>query len=370
MLKLTIILPTETPLTTVERIGFLISWESRLAEYSKYYKNIELYSFDTKNYSTILNVNHHPMPFKIPVSIPYINHFIYNIYLLIKARKMTETIRVYFTTFFILDLIRKLFKKKIVLSYHYFYAATCRTDYSMIKGILAKYLERLCINSADIVFSSTAEIQKYLFQKYAKKTIVIPETITTLIFYPSLRKEKLILYAGRLVRSKGIDVLLRAFKLINKSFPDYVLKIAGGMQKDIIQFKTFLMNQNIKNVQFLGELHQLKLADLIRKATAVVLPTITSEGQAKILLETMACGSVCISTDVPGNRFTIKHKFNGILVPRLDHVALAKAIEEVIINHKLRKKIATNALKTAQSFDLHAVIKKEIDIINNLKSHV
>lgn len=182
--------------------------------------------FDTVNLSNKLGIKHIVLPFRF--YIPYMDHFIYNLFLLFNSPRMSPIIRVYFTTFFILGLIKKLFRKSIVLSFHYFYANTCRTDYNKIKGFFANFLERLSVRAADIVFVTTEEIKEYLSKKYGIKSIVLSNPIDRTIFHSSAKKTKSVLYGGRLIRTKGIEYLLEAFKVIRSDYPDYILNIVGG----------------------------------------------------------------------------------------------------------------------------------------------
>lgn len=365
MKKLTIILPTEVPLESAERQGFLLVWKIRFLEYLKYFEEVEIYSFDSKNYSRLLGVKHYPFYFNIKLPIPYIKHVFYNIYLIFNAKKMSNTVRIFFTTFFVLGLIKKIFQKRIVLSYHYFYASSCKSDFGWVKGLMAPYLEKFSIMSADVIFAPTDEITQYLLKKYGKRAEVLPEIVDPHIFYSSKKMEKarFILYAGRLIWSKGIGYLLKAFRILSNEFPDYTLRIAGGEHKKIEEYRKLSTELNLKNVEFMGHVPHGLLANLMRKATAIILPTVTSEGQAKVLVEGMACGAVCIATDIPGNRGTIKHKFNGILVQPKNYIELANAIKEVIVNAKLRKKIIKNAVHTSKSFAVSKVIEEEVKII-------
>jgi glycosyltransferase involved in cell wall biosynthesis len=82
--------------------------------------------------------------------------------------------------------------------------------------------------------------------------------------------------------------------------------------------------------------HREDMAAIYGAATVVVLPSYR-EGLPKVLLEAAACGRALVSTDVPGCRDIVRHRINGILVAPKDSAALASAIEELLLDHRLRE---------------------------------
>lgn len=365
--KLTVILPTEASFEESEERGTLPIWERRFLEYSKYFSEIEVYSFDSKDYTSYFsyNVKCRSLPTILSIKIAYLKHFLYNIYLLYKARGMSDPLRVISTTYFILPLVRIFFKKHIILSFHYAYAETSKRDFGRFRGLLGSILEQLSVAGSKTIIATTEELREYLLRKYNRAAIVIPNFVDTDVFSPSSEKNNYILYAGRLIQSKGVNYLLEAFLEINKHFPDFKLKIAGGNEIEVKSYKEEVKDLGIKGVEFLGSVEHDEIARLMKSAMAVVLPTVTREGQPKVLLEAMACGTVCIATDVPGSRDLITDDVDGLLVPPEDPDSLAKAIMSVISNEELRERLIRNGLKTSRRFSIHKVIKDEVEVIMN-----
>lgn len=363
--KLTIILPTEASFEESERRGLLSIWKSRFLEYSKYFKEVEVYSFDSNDYSSYFNTRCHPLPRALNIKVPYLRHFLYNIYLLCRARKMSTPTRVISTTYFILPLVKTLFKKHIILSFHYAYAETSKRDFGRLRGVLGSILERLSIAGSNTIIATTEELSEYLLRKYNRDAIVIPNFVDTEVFSPSSEKDNYILYAGRLIQSKGVNYLLGAFLEVNKRFPEFKLKIAGGGGTEIELYREHVRELGAKGVEFPGCVEHNEIAGLMKGAMAVILPTTTREGQPKVLLEAMSCGTACIATDVPGNRELITNRVNGLLVPPEDSHGLAKAIMTIISNKDLREKVIENGLKTSQRFSIHRVIEDEVEVIMN-----
>lgn len=81
------------------------------------------------------------------------------------------------------------------------------------------------------------------------------------------------------------------------------------------------------------------------------------EGLPKVLLEAMACGRACITTDAPGCRDCVRDGDNGLLVPVKDAVALAAAIARLIDDKNLRRRMGERGRERAVAeFSLDGVI--------------
>ena len=77
----------------------------------------------------------------------------------------------------------------------------------------------------------------------------------------------------------------------------------------------------------------------------LVLPS-EAEGFGLVLIEAMAAGVPVIATDVPGIRDVVQHEVNGLLVPVGQPAALTAAIERVISDADLRRRLVENGLTT------------------------
>ncbi len=361
--KLTIILPTEAPLFVVEKLGFINHWSSRFNEYKKFFYNIDLYSFDNKNYSYIFNIKHHPIPFLL--NIKYVDHFIYNLFLLINAKRMSKIIRVFFTTYFIWGFVKKLFNKIIIVSFQYYYADTCKSDYGRLKGFAAKCLEKNTLLLGDIIFTTTEKLYKYILDHYNKKSLIVPEVVNRQLFKPYINKQNYFVYAGRLVQIKGIKFLIDTFKIFIEEYNQFYLYIIGGTTSEVTNYRNYIKENNIKNIIIIGSVNQQHLANILMKAKALILPTITSEGQPKILLETMSTGTVPIASDIRGNNDTIIDGYNGLLFPPNNKHALLEKMKLIINDNELYSKLYQNVLFTASQYDVKLVINNEMNFINS-----
>lgn len=357
-MKITIILPSEAPLEVSEKMGLLSRWQFYFMRFANHY-DLEVYSCDSKNFSKKLKLKHHPLPFTIKF-MPYGNQILYNIYLLLMVKKMTTVLRIFSSSYFILPLI-KLFKKKIIMSYHYDYITTTTKDFGGVKGITAKVREWTSIISSDILITTTEELRRMIRARYSKESIVIPNFVDLSKFLPG-QKENIILYAGRIYWYKGIDYLIEAFAKISKRYPEYKLILVGLGDNDTYSMKASKLG--VVNIEFKGALDYEKMPTLMGRAKIFVLPTVNREGNPKALVEAMACGCVCVATDVHGNKSLIGNDESGLLVKPQDSNSIYEAIIKVLEDIKLSTKLSKNARKSAMKYALKNTLYKELRLIN------
>ena len=104
------------------------------------------------------------------------------------------------------------------------------------------------------------------------------------------------------------------------------------------------------------------IAKVFSDSNIVVLPSYR-EGLPKVLIEAAACGRAIVTTDVPGCRDAIEPNVTGLLCEVKDIESLARMIEKLIIDEKLRNRMGYEGRKLAeQEFDINKVVEKHFDI--------
>jgi teichuronic acid biosynthesis glycosyltransferase TuaC len=139
--------------------------------------------------------------------------------------------------------------------------------------------------------------------------------------------KKIILFVGNLVLVKGLDYLLRAISLLSRA--DVLLQVVGdGKEKSNLEF---LANRlGIGDVcMFAGARPHDEIPYWLSAADCLVLSS-SSEGLGAILIEAMMCRVPVVATAVGGIPELISPGHTGTLVPPKDHIALSKAIEDVL----------------------------------------
>lgn len=113
-------------------------------------------------------------------------------------------------------------------------------------------------------------------------------------------------------------------------------------------------------MQWLG--HVDDMPALLRSVDIVALPSYR-EGLPKGLIEAAASGCALVATDVPGCREVVEHEVDGLRVPVRDGVALADAIERLVLDGALRARLGAAAReKAVELFDERIVVARTMDV--------
>ncbi|NHJ83831.1 MAG: glycosyltransferase family 4 protein [Asgard group archaeon] len=154
-----------------------------------------------------------------------------------------------------------------------------------------------------------------------------------------------ILYAGRILKEKGLDLIPVIYKQLLKrdlGFLRIHFIIAGqGYYKDEL-IKTIKKESIENNFHFITINNDDELVDLYSSVNCLIMPT-RREALGMSLLEAMSCSLPCISSDLPGTRELIIHTKNGLLVPQDDVNEYIRWVSSVYSNKKLRENLGVAA---------------------------
>jgi glycosyltransferase involved in cell wall biosynthesis len=150
----------------------------------------------------------------------------------------------------------------------------------------------------------------------------------------------LVLYAGKISLGKGTPMFLESLGSVRVAVPGVRFVIAG---------KGELRAPAAPDVHVLGSIPQPELFALYRAADVVVVPSIWPEPLSRVLLEAMQLGRPVVATAVGGTPEVVEHGVTGLLVPRRDPEALAKAMTELLLDPARRAAMGQAAVKRAVS---------------------
>lgn len=231
-------------------------------------------------------------------------------------------------------------------------------EYTGLLGCIRKFTLPLIDG---FVFQSEGA-RDYFCETVQKRSVIIHNPIFFTVGkykIPEMRKKQII-SVGRLHPQKNQKLLIEAFAFIASEISDYSLEIYGDGE-----LKETLLKQ-IKQAGLENRVH-------IRKSTKEILERMNEsslfvlssdyEGMPNVLMEAMALGLPCISTDCrPGGaRTLIEDGINGYIVPVDDVQSLADKIKFVLTHYASAQKTGLSAMKIIDTHTESVIYDKWAD---------
>ena len=366
---LSIIMSTHASLGSLAKVGLAGRTEKLFAKYSEYY-DVEIWSPSVGKYRS-LGVNKIHTPRRI-LNVPGLRQLMYFIWLCLEAKNMNGVIKVYGANIPTLGIVKYISQCPIIVTYQWDYLVGTRlNEANPIRRLLAPIMEKLAISGSDTIQTTTIRLATTLSERYGRITTIVPNWVDLDIAKETQewanRIPNSIIYAGRLHKIKGIDVLLRSVEIAKENVGDISLTIIGSGPEEKSLLRE-LEERASGHVDYLGVLSHRKVLEILPQFQIFVLPTLTAEGHPKALIEALAAGAVCIATDIPGNQDIIVNGENGILVPPGDVESLANAIQLLLGDREMSKRISMNGAVYAKRFSFARIVQKEIELIDEVLS--
>ena len=170
----------------------------------------------------------------------------------------------------------------------------------------------------------------------------------------SFSDRNLIIYAGQIIRGKGVDVLLEALALVKTKFECVIL--GDGNHKAFCEELTKKLGL-ADRVTFKGFVPQEELKDYYRECSVVALSSLWPEPIATIGLEVMRYALPVVAFDAGGIKDWLHDGQNGFLVPWMDRPQFAARVEQLLTDKPLAKKLGENGLKfVSDTYDFETYI--------------
>ena len=243
------------------------------------------------------------------------------------------------------------------------FIASQRGDYHARYGKFRLYLtEKLIYNTADVLLTNSAQIERHLHQRYPDKNIFsIPNLLelpaeTWALPHTSGSEEKLIVSVGRFAPEKGHRYLIEALNLLDRSEVVWRCTFLGEGELEA-DLRALTVERRLSEwVAFPGFCEDV--FSVLLTADVFVLPSL-HESSPNALIEAMGIGMPCIASDVGGIVDLIEDGKNGIRVPPQDPTALAAALHRILTAPDFASELGKNARATIQEkFDSAASIRK------------
>jgi glycosyltransferase involved in cell wall biosynthesis len=194
--------------------------------------------------------------------------------------------------------------------------------------------------------------------------------IDRFIYLPLVESEGIkILFASRLLWTKGLNVLVEACEKLTLEGRKVELHVAGIFDveaEDAIPHSVIEQWSESQKIVWHG--HVSNVPKLIASCDIVCLPTKYGEGIPRILIEAAACGRTIIATDIPGCREIVYNSKNGYLYCPQNEVGLYQSIEKAIQNKGKLSEIGLRGRELVKDrFSNKIIISRWLDIYANVK---
>lgn len=236
-----------------------------------------------------------------------------------------------------------------------------RTNQRKIDKIYRKIVESRCDG---VVFQTDGAKSCYPVSVQKKSRVIVnPVDISKIPFWNECKEDKFIISVGRLTSQKRQDILIEAFAKIAEKYPEYQLKIYGtGELKESLQ-KQIEEAQLSARIELCGT--EPNVLAVVAKSSLFVLAS-DYEGIPNVLVEAMAIGVPCVSTDCSpgGARMFLQNGVNGYLVPCADVNSLAGAMAQMLEDRRAACSFGRAALEIRNQIDVEKVSQKWLDFIS------
>ena len=211
-----------------------------------------------------------------------------------------------------------------------------RMNKSFWQTKIAKHIVKILLRDVDGIVSQCQDMEKDLLENWSisqSKSVVIYNPVSAEVeqeqrAWTSVGKKDQILYVGRLAPEKRVDILIKSFTGLRKSFPQLSLVILGeGELED--QLKKLCTELGVSQaVHFLG--FQDNPIKFYQESKVTALPSF-SEGFPNVLIESITLGTPVVAFDCEtGPAEIIKDGINGFLVPLGDEACFEESLQKAL----------------------------------------
>tara|TARA_B100002051_G_scaffold276270_1_gene323597 strand:+ start:3758 stop:4972 length:1215 start_codon:yes stop_codon:yes gene_type:complete len=302
-----------------------------------------------------------------------VSQLIYTLYLTIKIKPDYIYAHWIFPQAFVAAIISKITKTKLVFTSH-------GSDITLLRKLnfIGKLILKFSISNAlRITVVSEKNLKKIgdfiNIEKHKKKFKVIPMGVSKKFFEQlstknqPLSEKKDFLYYGRLTKYKGVDLLIRSFKEINKNYPNTRLKIIG-YGDTLKELKNFVkINKLDRNIEFLPFQNVEEIIKEIDKSNLVIVPSIDTgyefEAGPLTIVESMARKRLCLVSDSVGF-ISYLDVSTALIFNSGNQQSLTKGIEAFFnLDNESHLNILTNAYKLSEKFKFKEIAAKHNDFL-------
>lgn len=232
-------------------------------------------------------------------------------------------------------------------------------------------IEKRIVQESDHIIAECPQDQNDLVKYYSapvEKITIIPCGFNPHEFYPLDRllarmvlnlnpDENIILQLGRMVPRKGVDNVVRALSIVRKMGVSPRLVVVGGetenpdseLNAEIVRLKEIARAEGVTDALVFAGQKSREMLKYYYSAADIFITTPWYEPFGITPLESMACGTPVIGSNVGGIKYSVEDGKTGFLVPPNDPEPLAVKIYEMITDQALLGRMQRNAVRRVNS---------------------
>jgi phosphatidylinositol alpha-mannosyltransferase len=238
------------------------------------------------------------------------------------------------------------------------------------RPFLKRYFKRLhsCI-------AVSAPARDFVSRYFAGDYHVVPNGIDTARFQAGLEPldalrtpgKATLLFVGRLEQRKGLPTLLDAYAEVRRRRRDVRLVVVGdGAMR--WGYERYVESEGIPDVSFLGHVEPALLPRCYSSADLFCTPALGGESFGIVLLEAMSSGVPVLASDIPGFRQVVSSGRDGMLLPRDDSEAWARAILDLLDDPAACRNMAAQGLLTSRRYDWARIVDAVLEVYSEARA--
>lgn len=194
-------------------------------------------------------------------------------------------------------------------------------------------------NAFNLIVANSDAVKRRLLAEGIKSVEIVRNGVPVRSPRPPLSAPPTVAFAGRLVREKGPEVLIRAFAKVVTQISNARLLLAGeGLERE--RLDKLIADLNLSSsVSMLGHLPRPEIERRFAAAWVQAVPSCWEEPFANVALEAMMRGTAVVASDAGGLTEIVHHGRTGFLVPPGDADALAEALLHLLQDVRLAERM-------------------------------
>jgi len=245
--------------------------------------------------------------------------------------------------------------------------------------------ETIMWRDADALVANSKFLKEELVNLYGiprEKTHIVYNGVDLRTFYPRKSRRRVfkslgldlrshvILYLGGFRPVKGPIYVMRALEKVHEKFKDIKVLFVGGRHQldryhDTVMMKSINGLRESGAMQVIENVPHVQLPEYYSAADAVIVSSIY-DAFPKVVLESMACGTPVIASNVGGIPELVRHGETGILTEPANSDELAEAIIKVTSDSDLRERLVSKARNLVKQFTWERAAKQTLAIYKTL----